>query len=227
METIAKRLWARLMTYFLTGVFAVLPLVITFAVVAWVAGFLHRFVGPTTPIGRWLGNLGVVVAPQSQDSWVSQLLGWAIVLVALTGLGFALVELGARKLLGKTVDSVVARIPLVGQIYGTSKQLVDMLDKTDREHLQGMAPVFCYFGSQRSAGALALLVSPQKYDINGREFQFVIIPTAPVPFGGGLLFIPADLIEPADMSVDGLMSIYISMGVTAPQFLSPLNPKIQ
>ncbi len=66
---------------------------------------------------------------------------------------------------------------------------------------------------------LALLVSPQVYSIGGREYKIVIVPTAPVPFGGGLLFVPIECVQAADMSVDGLMSIYVSMGVTASQFM--------
>ena len=67
---------------------------------------------------------------------------------------------------------------------------------------------------------LALLVSPQIYTIDGRACKIVIVPTAPVPFGGALLFVPAECIRVADMSVEGLMSIYVSMGVTAPRFIS-------
>jgi uncharacterized membrane protein len=142
-----------------------------------------------------------------------------VVIGALFLFGFLLVELGIRKWLARIVDGLAARIPLIGQVYGTSKQLVQMLDKSDKEQLQGMAPVFCYFGRERNAGVLALLVSPQQFMINGRAYQIVIIPTAPVPFGGGMLFMPVDLVEPAAMSVEGLMSVYVSMGVTAPQFL--------
>ena len=70
---------------------------------------------------------------------------------------------------------------------------------------------------------LALLVSPQIYVIDGREYKIVIVPTAPVPFGGGLLFVPTECVRAADMSVEGLMSIYVSMGVTAPQFMHTLD----
>ena len=37
--------------------------------------------------------------------------------------------------------------------------------------------------------------------------------------GNALVFMPTESVQPADMSVDGLMSIYVSMGITAPQFL--------
>jgi uncharacterized membrane protein len=79
--------------------------------------------------------------------------------------------------------------------------------------------VFCTFGKEGGVGLLALLVSPQRFRINGRDYQVVIVPTAPVPVGGGLLFVPAEAVVPADMSVDGLMSIYVSMGVTAGEFM--------
>ena len=65
------------------------------------------------------------------------------------------------------------------------------------------------------AGALQHLLAELR-----REYQIVIIPTAPVPIGGGLLFMPTEMVQPADVSVEALMSIYVSMGITAPQFLA-------
>jgi len=52
----------------------------------------------------------------------------------------------------------------------------------------------------------------------------VVIPTAPMPIGGGLLFVPLEMLRPADVSVEALMSIYVSMGMTAPQFLQTVPP---
>jgi len=39
-----------------------------------------------------------------------------------------------------------------------------------------------------------------------------------VPFGGGLFFVPAEWIKPASFGVEGLTSIYVSMGISAPQY---------
>jgi uncharacterized membrane protein len=90
--------------------------------------------------------------------------------------------------------------------------------------MKGMQVVFCYFGKEAGAGLLALLVSPERYRINSRDYQIVIVPTAPVPIGGGLLFVPAEVVQPTDLSVEGLMSIYVSMGITASQFLARPSP---
>jgi len=224
MKSLIKQTSGRLTAYFLTGLFAVLPLVITLAIVGW----LVSFISPETPVGRMLMQLGTWAGYPREEmitgkSWIPTIFGLVVVIGVLFLFGFLLVELGIRKFLARAVDGLAARIPLVGHVYGTSKQLVQMLDKSDKEQLQGMAPVFCYFGRERNAGVLALLVSPQQFLINGRAYQIVIIPTAPVPFGGGMLFMPVELVEPAAMSVEGLMSVYVSMGVTASQFL-PTKP---
>jgi uncharacterized membrane protein len=110
------------------------------------------------------------------------------------------------------------RIPLIGSIYGTSKQIVDMFDRKKGSELKGMSVVFCSFGDG-GPGVLALMPSPERFRIDGRDYNVVIIPTAPVPFGGGLLFMPVEMVRPSSISVDGLMSIYVSMGVTTAQFL--------
>ncbi len=212
----------RLFRYFLAGAFAVLPLVVTIAIVIWVAGFLQRFVGPATPVGRGVRHLGWQFSPN--DTTLAYIIGWAVVLAAVFLLGVA-VETGAKRLLQTLTDAILNRVPVVGNIYNTSKQLVSMLDRQDQADLKGMSVVYCIFGENHGAGFLALLVSPQTYHIGGRDYKIVIVPTAPLPFGGGLLFVPADCIIDAEMSVDGLMSIYVSMGVTAPQHMRDLFVK--
>ena len=42
------------------------------------------------------------------------------------------------------------------------------------------------------------------------------MPSAPVPVGGGLLYVPVDWVKPADMGIDMFTSIYVSMGITLP-----------
>lgn len=219
MSKVLAQVARRLATYFLAGVFAILPLVITAVVVIWVTGMVGEIVGEESLIGGLINRLGGNVAPNSKMAYF---IGWVTVLGVVFVLGL-LVEMGAKRILSQLVDALVRKIPLIGSIYGTSKQLVAMLDKKDEADLKGMSVVFCMFGASGGCGLLALLVSPERYAINGREYQIVIVPTAPVPVGGGLLFVPADSVTPADMSVDGLMSIYVSMGITASEFLAPIR----
>jgi len=207
--------WNRFGGYFLAGLLAVLPLVLTVAIVAWVATFLQSFIGRDTFLGKVLESLGLNFATNPIFAY---LIGWTMVLVGVWLLGL-FVELGAKRVLQRLVDSIVQRVPIINAVYNTSRQLVEMFDRKQQTELKSMSAVFCFFGGRGGPGVLALMPTAERFHIQGQDYHVVIIPTAPVPFGGGMIFMPADCVEPADMPVEGLMSVYVSMGVTASQFL--------
>lgn len=209
----------RLVQWFLAGLLALLPVIITVAVVVWVAEYVQLFFGPNTLFGQVMRRFGLQFV---SNNTIAFLIGVFLVLGAIFLVGVG-VESGARQLLQRIFDAVLHRIPLVGSIYGTSKQVVAMLDQKDADALKGMQVVLCHFGEPGGAGFLCLLVSPERFRISGREYQIVIVPTAPVPIGGALLMVPAEVVQPTDLKVEGLMSIYVSMGITAGQFL-PSSP---
>jgi len=204
----------RLGRYFVAGVLAILPLVITVGVVVWVADFLNRYVGPGTSIGRFVASLGLKFVPETNTGY---LVGLLVVAGAVLVLGF-IVEAGARSFLQRAQDRILGRIPLIGSLYGTSRQILALLDQKDPEKMKSMQAVFVRFGGN-GCGVLALQVSSEEITIGQQAYRIVIVPTAPVPVGGGLLFVPAEMIQPTELSVDKLMSIYVSMGATASQFL--------
>jgi len=213
--SIIRGILKRLVQWFVAGVLALLPLIITVAVIVWVGGYVKAIFGPDTLFGDAMRSFGLHFV---SNETVAFLIGVLLVLGIIFVVGVA-AESGIRKFVHRLVDATVQRIPLVGSIYGTSKQVVAMLDRKDADALKGMQVVLCYFGQQGGAGFLALLVSPERFRLANRDFQIVIIPTAPVPIGGALLMVPTDVIQPIDISVEGLMSIYVSMGITAGQFL--------
>ena len=205
--------WNRLTGMFLAGVFVLLPVIITVGIVLWVVDLLTKLLGPHTVFGSLLARVGLTIKPESHAPYV---LGWLVVLGGIFAIGAA-VQVGARKAFLRVGDAVFSKIPLLGSVYGTTKQVVELFHAGDNEAIRGMSPVFCFFGGGGELGLLAFLVSPEKVTVQGREYQMVIVPTAPVPFGGALLFIPADNVVPAQMSVDAMMSVYLSMGVSAPE----------
>ncbi len=215
MQWLINMTFRRAARCFLAGIITVLPLVITIAVVVWAASLVAGLLGPSTIVGEGLRTMGLQFVTHDMSAYA---IGVAMVVAMVFLVGTA-VEAGARTLIQRLLDAMLQRIPIIGSVYGTSKQLVGMVDKKDDDSLKGMRSVFCYFGGETGAGVLALLVSPERFRLNGREYHIVIVPTAPVPVGGGLLFIPVEMVQPADVSVEALMSIYVSMGVTAPQFL--------
>ncbi len=204
---------------FLVGVVAVLPFVITMMVVIWVSGYLTSLLGPHAVLGQLLRRMGWLFV---SSDMLADLVGWLIVLALIFGLGL-LVEFGARRLVYDRFDRFAERVPVLGGIYGTARQLVGMIDAKGNPDFKTMQVVFCNFGGERGAAFLALLPTPERFRIGDTDFNAVLIPSAPVPVGGSLLFVPASSVTPAGLSVDAFMSIYVSMGVTGPQFLKPVD----
>src|SRR6266851_6662759 len=58
---------------------------------------------------------------------------------------------------------------------------------------------------------------PKPILIGGEPYHVILVPSAPVPVGGALIYVPAAWVKPANVGVETLMSIYVSMGVTSPQ----------
>jgi uncharacterized membrane protein len=210
-----KPLLRTFLRVFLVGVIAVLPLVITVAVVVWVSGILARWFGRGTALGRAIEAVGGQVASGETLAYV---VGWILVLAVIFGLGI-LVEMGARRFLVDGFDRVARRIPLLGSVYGTVRQFAELMDTRDKADLRGMSVVWVLFGGERGAAFLALLPTPERFRIAELDYHAVVIPSAPVPVGGSLIFVPAHSVKPANVSMDGFMSTYVSMGVTGGQFL--------
>ena len=217
MNSTIRWTWQSITATFLAGLFTVLPLVITVGIVAWVADLIHGVVGPTTWVGKALSNLGGRFL-SNDNQLLAQLIGWATVLGAIFLIGI-FVRLKLRSALLSGVDAVFKRLPVIGSVYGTAAQFVGMLNKSEKNELAGMTVVYCNFGEAGGCGLLALMPSPETYRFGERDYQAVYIPTSPVPMTGGLLFVPVESITVVDMSVDKLMSIYLSMGASAPSMM--------
>jgi uncharacterized membrane protein len=201
---------------FVAGLLAVLPVVLTVAVIVWVASLADQFAGPHSVVGKLLVSIGLTVV---ETRIAAYLIGIIFVLLAVYVLGL-FVEAGLQSRLQAFIDGVLRRIPLVRSVYDLTHRFVGMLDRREQTDLKTMSPIWCFFGGDGGAAVLALLPTPEPILLNGHRHHVILVPTAPVPFGGALMFVPAEWIKPASFGVEGLTSIYVSMGISAPQYFS-------
>ena len=217
-----KRAHAHLLRLFVTGSLAALPLAATIAIFAWAGSVLVRWLGPESAVGSVLVAVGLGV---TGSEIVGYLMGVGLVLLALVALG-ALVEAGLQRGLNRLVDGVMRRIPLVRQVYEMAQKLVALFSQRDPGAARAMQAVWVRFGGvEGGAVVLALQTAAEVLLVQGRRCVPVLVPTAPVPVGGGLLFVPEDWVSPASLSVEAVTSLYVSMGVTASQHL-PVAPAV-
>jgi uncharacterized membrane protein len=197
---------------FLAGLLAALPLLLTIFIVVWLLTFLNHYLGPGSAFGRFLSSLGFGVGT---SELVPYLIGLAIITAAIYALGL-LVHSRLGAWVTGLFESIIRRIPLVSNVYDISSRFVSIVDTKNGDSLKSMSPAWCYFGGKPGAAVLALLPSKTPINLGGQDYLAVLIPSAPVPFGGALVYVPAAWIEPAEGGIDELMSVYVSMGITAP-----------
>jgi uncharacterized membrane protein len=203
----------RIAQTFMAGLLAALPLMVTAAVTLWFITFISGYVGPNSRLGQIIVSLGLGVTTSNVAPYLAGLVVVAVV-VYLLGL---LVETRLAGWLSPAIDGAMQRIPLVSTVYGLSKQFTSIVDLQGGESLKSMSPVWCFFGGEPGAAVLALLASPKPVLIGTHEYLGILVPSAPVPVGGALVYVPATWVKPSEGGVEHLMSVYVSMGVTAPR----------
>ena len=203
---------------FVTGFLTVLPLLATLALIGWVGSMLLSFIGPDS----WLGHgIGLLTLGLIESQGMAYLLGLALAMGLIYLLGLV-VETQLQRRLKTGIEALIARIPVISTVYDLLKRMIEMLSKRDEAGVRSMAPVWCHFGGVKPEGGalvLGLLSNPEPVLIDGVAYVAVIVPTAPVPVGGGLLFLPTEWVRPAEIGMDGLTSLYVSMGVTSSEVL--------
>jgi uncharacterized membrane protein len=217
------RVLKSLATPFLAGFLALLPLVLTVAVTIWLGAMIHRFVGPGSYVGRSLRNVGLNFATSDEVAYV---LGAVAALALIYALGL-LVQFGLKNRLQALTDRAMKRIPLISSIYEASKKIAMMFEPAGKDDLKSMTPVLCTFGGVGGTAIPAFMPSADVLQIHGVDYRVVMIPSAPIPFGGAIMCVPVEWVTPLDCGIDGLLSIYMSMGVSIKEHLGPLKRELR
>ncbi len=202
----------RLFRVFLSGLLAALPLALTVFIVGWSLTLINEYLGPGSQFGQFLISLGLGVSTTA-----SYIIGLVIIFVLIYLLG-TLIESRIGVWIAALFDRLVRRTPLISNIYDLSSRVVSVVSSKDSDsNLANMKPVWCFFGGKPGAAVLALMPTSRPMVHGDTNYIGVLIPSAPVPFGGALIYVPEAWVEPAPGHLDDLISVYVSMGVTPPK----------
>ncbi|MGO0999855.1 DUF502 domain-containing protein [Lysobacter sp. CA196] len=219
---------SNLQRLFLTGLLTLLPIWLTWVVVKFVFVLLSDTSRPL--IGPLLNNLALGY-PHTlgwlNDPWVQTAIG----LIATLGV-ILLSGVMTRRVIGQTVlrwfESLIKRIPLASTIYGSARQLLDIL-QTKPDGTQRVVLIDFPHNEMKSIGFVTRVMREQG---TGRELAAVYVPTTPNPTSGYLEIVPVEKITPTDWTVDQAMSFIISGGAVSPESIpfsvpSPAAPNPQ
>jgi uncharacterized membrane protein len=205
---------------FLTGVLTLLPIWLTWVVVKFVFVLLsdisRPLIGPAmeTVATRNPQAFGWLVEP-----WVQTVFALAATVAVILMSG-----LMARVVVGQTLlrwfEGLVKRIPLANTIYGSARQLLDILQtKPD-----GTQRVVLIDFPHTEMKTLGFVTKVMRETGTGRELAAVYVPTTPNPTSGYLEIVPVEKMTPTDWTVDQAMSFIISGGAVSPESIPFSTP---
>jgi len=222
-----KRIFKHLRAKILAGVLVILPLGITIFILKFVFTALDDRVGPIGPeVTHFLFHRELHIPG----------LGIIIFFLLLYLLGLVATNVMGRKLVGWG-DRFFTNLPIVKNIYLSSKQLTDAFSATRKGSFR--QAVFVEFpqdafsatrkGSFRQAvfvefpqeGSFVLgFITNELSDLTPQTKVTVFVPTAFVPPQGILFFLPKERIIPSQMTIEEAIKTIMSVGIVTPPSLS-------
>lgn len=205
----------KLQKYFLTGLLTLLPIWLVWVVFKFVFSALS---GLSQPLIAPL-VAGIVAREPVMFGWLSA--NWVQTALALFVTVFFIVAVGAlaRRVVGQTLlrwfEAVIARIPLAKTVYGSARQLLDLL-QTNREGVQRVVLIDFPHREMKSVGFVTRLLRDED---TGEELAAVYVPTTPNPTSGYLEVVPIAKLIFTDWSMDQAMTFIISGGAVSPEHI--------
>ncbi len=195
----------RLRTYFLTGILVTAPIGITAWLIWLLVDFVDRAVVPLIPeaynpanvLGHSIPGLGVI-----------------IVLLVVTMIG-ALVTNFFGRVLVRTGERMVERVPVVRTIYGVLKQIFDAV----LAQSAAFREVVLIEYPRRGIWVIGFITGSTKGEVQrvtDEAMVNVFLPTTPNPTSGFLLFVPRSDCIVLDMTVEEGVKLVISGGIVTP-----------
>ncbi len=188
------------------GILVILPLGITFLVLKFVFNTLDSILDPLIP------DINISLFHRVYHLPGVGLISFFLLLYLV---GLITTNVLGRKLIGWG-DRLFTTIPVVKNIYSSSKQLTDAFSATKKGSFR--QAVFVEFPQE---GNYVLgFVTNELTDLNCQTKVAVFVPTAFVPPQGFLLFLPREKTLPSQLTVEEAIKAIMSVGIVTPQTLS-------
>jgi uncharacterized membrane protein len=205
-----KKIFKHLRTKIFAGILIILPLGITFLVLNFVFNALDSILDPLIP------NINISLFHR-----VFHLPGVGIIsfFLLLYLIGLITTNVLGRKLVSWG-DRLFTTIPVVKNIYTSSKQLTDAFSATRKGSFR--QAVFVEFPQE---GNYVLgFVTNELTDLERQTKVTVFVPTAFIPPQGFLLFLPKEKLLPSQLTIEEAIKVIMSVGIVSPHTLSvPLS----
>lgn len=195
----ARATLRKAISIFLTGLLAVLPILVTFSLVMWLIGAAESVFGSL---------LSVLLPGESYRRGMGLLVACAMIF----GIGLAMQGLFTRQLLA-WIDHNLNRIPLIKTIYGAVRDLTDMVSNKGGQKLGRVVLLQWPNLPVRMVGFLTV-ENLERFQLAQDDDCVAVYLPMSYQIGGHTVLIPRSQITPLDMSLEEAMRFVITAGVS-------------
>ncbi len=201
-----KKILKHLRAKVFAGILVILPLGITFLVLKFVFDALHSTLDPLMP------RVSVYLFQRDFTIPGLGIIGFFLLLYLI---GIIATNVLGRKLIHWT-DKLFINIPVVKNIYSSSKQLTDAFSTTKKGSFR--QAVFVEF-PQRGNFVLGFITN-ELSNLENEKKVTVFVPTGFAPPAGHLLFLPKEKVIPSQMTIEEAIKTIMSVGIVTPSCLN-------
>ncbi|RDX37276.1 DUF502 domain-containing protein [Kangiella sp. HD9-110m-PIT-SAG07] len=187
---------------FLQGLFAVLPIVLTIAIIVWLISTLETY----------LSKLLLLVLPASMY-WPG--LGLILGIALIFGLGL-LIKFYLGQLIIRGLNRLMERIPVVSAVYSAFNDMVRFLSPSEKEELQKAVLVEVQDGAE-----VIGFVTSDDVSLGDRSDLIAVYIPMSYQIGGFTLFMPADKVKELDMAPSEAMKKVLTASMGSEKKLTP------
>jgi uncharacterized membrane protein len=188
---------------FLTGLFILIPLVVTIYIVYTVITFFEPFVSPLVK--------NIFLHLTGHEIYIPGI-GFVVFIVITYATGMV-----ASNYFGKTAlsrgEKILKRIPFVKTIYGSVKDMTEAFSSDKVKSFKEAVLVEFPFPGRYTIGFVT-----KRVEIEGKPFCAVFIPPTPIPTAGFLIMVREEELKFLDISIDTALKYIISLGTTKLEF---------
>jgi len=214
-------MFRRLSGTFLAGIFALLPLIVTLAIIGFIVGKLNDWMGPNSAFGQLFATPGEEGSAGFNLTFYILTFVLAILIILIIGY-FARKVTGQR--MGGWINHLISKIPFINKVYHSVEQVVGLVNQGDSDSVGALSNVV--FARIANTRVIGMLSSSAPVQINGVPHYLVYFPSTPVPATGFNYLIPCDEVEDADISVEEMTKVLLSLGSLGPDIMNQKNPLI-
>lgn len=182
---------------FITGLFVLIPLLVTLYVVYLIISFLDTIASPLFD--------HIVVSLIGRPLYIPGL-GLLLFLIITYIAGILTSNYAGRRLVSWG-EAVLKRIPIIKSIYASTKDFVEAFSS---EKLKSFREVVLIEFPHKGTYALGFVTSRVQH--GGKSLCAVFVPTTPNPTSGYLVLVPDEELRPLSMPVDEAIKFVISLG---------------